>query len=170
MTKHDPIGRDLRRESRAAAHLLESIGHEDDGDLRADMVEGETDLGEAIDAAIEAIEDCEVIIEGCAAREAALKDRREQAKRRLETIRGLIEQALLMAEVPTMRRPCATVTVKDVAPKVIVTDEAAIPSKYWKAQDPRLDLSAIKADEGAGVTIPGVSKTNGGHSLTVRRK
>lgn len=158
----------LKREAEAARGLLEELAS-DDAELNHDMTEGETGLFEAIDAALAEIDDCDVTVEGCKAKEAQLKERRQRAEKRQERLRTLIEQAMLIADLPTVKRPCATFTVKRRPPAPIVSDESAIPAKFWKQPEPVLDKKAISDASKDGEDIPGVSMSNGSTSLTIRR-
>lgn len=167
--KVDRTARDLEREANAAKGLIEALRGEDE-DVVHDMTEGETGLMEAIDAALSELDDCDVTVVGCKAKEAEMAERRGRAERRQERIRTLIEQAMLVAGLPTAKRPTATISVADVAPKPVVTDEAAIPSDYWRQPDPVLDKSKINAAVKDGAEIPGVSMSNGTTKLTIRRK
>jgi hypothetical protein len=53
-------------------------------------------------------------------------------------------------------------------PKAIILNEADIPSKFWKAQDPKLDrkavLDALKAKE----AVAGAELSNGGETIQIR--
>lgn len=168
MTK-DVVAAAICREVYAARDLVAAL-NDDDERLRHDMVEGETDLLEAIDAALAEIDECDVRITGCKAKEAEFKDRRTLAERRKERLRGLIEQALVVAEISTVKRPTATIIVKDVPPTYLITDESLIPARFWKQPDPVLDRASLKEAFGEGEDIPGVTATNGTTSLAIRRK
>ena len=157
------------REAEAASDLLASLRGDDEA-VQHDMVEGETGLLEALEAAIIEMDDAEAIVAGCKDRIAVLSDRKAQAERRIERVRGLIEQAMHRVDLPSIRLPLATLSVKETAPKPIYEDEAKIPARFWKTGNPTLDRAAIKAALDEGETIPGVSKSNGGISLQIRRK
>ena len=64
--------------------------------------------------------------------------------------------------------PTATLSIKAVPAKAEITDEALLPSKFFKAQDPKLDkkavLDALKAKE----DVPGAVLSNGGETLSIR--
>ena len=159
---------ELQREAEAARGLLNEIGR-DDEDLAQDMVEGETSLFEAIDKALDEIDSCEIITAGCMAKEDQIAKRRNAAEARAERLRGLIEQAMLVCELRSIKRPTATLTVRDVKPKPIVSDESLIPATYWRQPDPVLDKAAINSAVKDGAEIPGVTLSNGGTSLQIRR-
>lgn len=167
-TKRDDTGNDLAREAAAARDLIAQLC--DDPELVHDMVEGETGLLEAIDRALDEIDECGLIVAGCRAKEEEFAARRANAERREERLRGLIEQALVVADLPTVKRPSGTLTVRHVPPKPVIVDEALIPAEFWKQADPRLDRAAIARAVKDGANIPGVAPSNGTTSLIIRRK
>lgn len=163
------LSKTLSREAEAARDLLAQLAS-DDETLCQDMVEGETGLLEALTAAVAALDDAEAQIAGCKDREDVFKVRRAAAERRRDRIRALIEQAILRADMQGVRLPVATLTVQATKPAPIYDDEAAIPARFWKAGIPTLDKAAIKDALKSGETIPGVSLTNGGVTLHIRRQ
>lgn len=164
----DPVADRLRREAEAAKALIASLG-DDDADLVHDMAEGSTSIMEAIDAALSEIDDCEVIVAGCKAQSEVLLGRASKFAARKDRIRALIEQAMMIADLPTAKRPTATVTVKRTPPKPVISDESLIPAKFFKTPAPVLDKTAINAAAKDGEVIPGVTFDNGGISLQIRR-
>lgn len=164
----DVTTRNLRREADAARGLIAALGEMDDA-TRHDTIEGETGLHEAIDAALAEIDECGAIEAGCGHVVETYQKRAANAKNRAQRIRGLIEQAMLIAEVSTIKRPTGTLTVKAIPPKAKPVDDALIPVRFWIPQPPKLDLKAISDAFKAGETIPGVSTDNGGTSLQIRR-
>lgn len=163
----DPIAGALSREADAAADLMAAL-RTDDAELSHDMIEGETGLIEAISAAIDEIDQCEIITEGCRAKAEEIRRRGERAEMRATRIRALIEQAMTLADLPTARLPVATVTLKSLPPRPVVADESLVPSEFWKPVPPRLDRAALNQAAKAG-PIPGVEMTNGSVSLQIRR-
>ena len=162
---YDAKADDLARQSAAAKSLIEELQLED-SEFCHDVIEGETDLLEAIDAAIAEIDDCAIISTGCKAMIDTIGARQKKAEDRGKRLRGLIEQAMVIAGIDTAKRPTATVTVRKTKPKPIVTDEDLIPAEYWRQPDPVLDRKKLNAADG---DIPGVTMSNGGTSLTIRR-
>lgn len=69
----------------------------------------------------------------------------------------------------TMKLPTATLTVSTVAPRPVISDESAVPADYWRQPDPVLDKTRINVAVKAGDAIPGVTMSNGGHKLQIRR-
>lgn len=166
----DATADDLRRQADAARGLVASLradGHGDDEALLTDMVEGETGLLEAIAAAIAECDECDIMEAGIKNKQSELSARLKRATDRRERVRGLIEQAMLIADMRSIKLPTATLTVKDIAPKRIITDEAEIPAKFWKQPDPVIDRKALSDADGE---IAGTTFTNGTTSLQIRRK
>ena len=157
----------LVRQSQAAAELLAELRTDDD-DLAHDMVEGETDFLEALGAAVDEIDACEIVVAGCKVKEDEIGKRRRRAEDRAARVRALIEQAMLTVDLPSVRLPTATLTVKAVPPKPIIADESAIPAEFWEAQPPKLDKRALNA-AAKDRQIPGVEMTNGSVALQIRR-
>lgn len=188
----DPI-----REAKAAAALRESLAATagGDGELLVDMIEGETSLFETIDALLVSIHADTGIVSGISGMQEALESRKTRFQSRIERARALIEQALMIAEIDApVERAGGTLTLAKRAPSLVVTDEAEIPSGYWKAGKPTLDKTALTADlreaakaraaaleiEDAAARaaalalltdpVPGATLSNAAPSLTIRVK
>jgi hypothetical protein len=170
----------LRLETEAAKGLLANLrtdGLADDAELVADTIEGETDLTEAIEAALAEIDECDVIAAGCKVKEEQFASRRSAAEKRAERVKAMIEQALLAIDLKgPMKLPGATLSLAKRARAVVITNEADVPARFFIAQPipaPKLDkkaLAAALADLATGQSIPGATLDNGSVSLTVRRK
>ncbi len=158
----------LQKNAIAAKSLIEEIASDDEA-LNHDVVEGETNLFEAVEVALSEIEECEIIAAGCDHQIGKLRQRKERAEKRAGRLRGLIDQAFQMAEVKSHTFPTATITTKKTPPKLIVTDEAAIPSKFFKPQPPKLDKSALLSAIRSGEQVPGATKSNGGTTIQIRK-
>lgn len=159
----------MKRETEAARDLIASL-RSDDETLRHDMVEGETSLLEALSAAMDQLDEAETLIVGLKDREETYKSRRSAIEKRRDFIRGMIEQAVARSDLKSVRLPCATLSAKATPRQPIYTDEASIPAKFWKAGDPKLDKKAVKDALDAGEEILGVTLSNGGLTLQIRRQ
>jgi len=166
----------LQREKNAARDLLASLkrdGEAGDVELVADAIEGETNLREAISAALDEIDECDVIEAGCKAKAAEFEARAAAADKRRERIRALIEQAMVSTEQPSLRLPAATVSVTKRPAGLVIANEADIPAEFWITQEapaPKLNKKALLAALNDNQVIPGAGLDNGSVSLTVRRK
>lgn len=165
---NDTVGMDVLREAEAARDLIAALRSDDEA-LNHDMVEGETSFLEAMARAIAEIDECDVLAVGIKAKVEQLTDRLRRVEGRVERLRGLCEQAMVISGVPTVKLDVATLSVKEVSPKPIITDEAAIPAEFWKQPDPVLDRTAINKAVKAGVNVPGVVLSNKTTSLQIRR-
>jgi hypothetical protein len=163
----DPIEYAVLREVRAASDLIAEL-NSDDAELNHDMVEGETEFFEILATALDEIDQCEIIAEGCKAKAEEIGKRRTRAEARAARIRALIEQAMVSIELSTARLPTATLTVKASGPKPIVSDESLIPSEFWEPQPPKLNRTALNKAVKLG-PVPGVDMSNGSVSLQIRR-
>jgi hypothetical protein len=141
----------LRKESEAARLLLAGLaemGVEDDDQLLGDAVEGETDLIEAIAAALDGIDDDEVLVAGIDEKLRQLADRKKAAKERIGRRRGLIEQAMAIAWADQpLRLPSATLSLSRRQRDIVITEEADIPAQFWVPQPPpppKLDKKTLR--------------------------
>ena len=137
------------------------------------MIEGETNLLEALRRALDELSECQMMITGIREQETFLAERRERVTKRRETLNALIEQAKLSTELTSVRLPTATLSVVRRPPTLEVVCEADIPSQFWVLPDPpapRLDRKAVLAALQREQEVPGATLGDSSYSLTVRRK
>lgn len=165
----DVIGT-LRRETLAARALLTSMADILDGDpeLIDSAVAGETDLEEAMDAAVRRLMELDGLTNGIAGLMAGLKDRGERLEKQRDLIRECLVVAMEVAGRRKIETALATIFLRATPPKVEITDEQQIPRRFWKQPEPRLDkralLDALKAKD----AIPGALLSNGGVTLQIK--
>ena len=162
----------LERERRAAEALRDTLSKlpDMDEDTTRDMIEGETDLHGAIAGVVDMLTDTEIGIAGLKAHIEVMQARLARCTRRADFLRSAVEQAMVIGEVKTpLELPTGTLSLSRRAPGLIITDEARIPSEFWKPQDPALDKKALKDALKDKKDIPGATLGNGGISLTIRR-
>lgn len=116
----------------------------DDLEALRDTFDGQTTLDVEIRRAVLAIEEDEILIDGIKARESELKNRRLRIEKRIEATRGLIEQAMTIAEWSKHEMDIGTVTIGKAAPRLSIDEESQIPSQFWKPADPTLDKAGLK--------------------------
>lgn len=164
------VGHELYRETAAAKVLLAQIADiiGDDEEAAAHAVEGETQLLEAIDLAVQQLVDDMAAIKGLNDYIEKMTARKERLQDRVASFRVALAVAMGQAGRKKIEHPAVTLSLRSVAPSVSVTDEAAIPSKFWKPSDPKLDkravLDALKAKE----TVPGCVLSNGGQTIALK--
>lgn len=166
---------DLRRQTEAVRDLLHAIadaGEADDQELIADAVEGQTDLHEAIEAALDEIDECEAIAAGLKVKENEFEQRRVAVETRIARVRAAIERAMVTLDLPSLRLTTATLSVAKRKPQPVIVNEAEIPARFFvqpPAPPPKLDKMALAAALAEG-DVPGARLDNGSISLTVRRR
>jgi hypothetical protein len=139
------VSNDLHRSIEAAKSLRFDLARILAGDEQAltDTFDGETTLDAEIRAAVLAIEEDEIFVAGIKAREAELKSRRLRFEKRIEATRGLIEQAMTVANWPKLEMDIGTVSVGKAAPRIEIDDESEIPTQFWRREDPTLDKAGL---------------------------
>jgi len=140
--------------------ITEGIGDEEnDDELIADMVEGQTQLYEAIGLVIERIHADDTLVEGMKLAEARIEARRKRFADRNERRKFAIANALQLAKKPKFEHPLVTISRRNAPPHSEVLAEHELPAKYWKLKDPEVDkrllLADLKAAELAGEKISG---------------
>lgn len=166
MARIDPI-----KEAAAAKSMRESLQAlgENDADLLADMVEGETSFMEAVDTILARIEEDQALVVGTEKSISDLEARKARFVKRIETSRAVLEQAIMIAEIDTkIERPTATVFLTRRPAKLELVAEDEIPARFWKAADPKLDKKAVIDALKAGEAVPGATLNNQSPSLTIR--
>jgi Gp157 protein len=141
--------RDMHKEMAAAAalkhQLQEAFGDEHDVTLLRDMIEGETNLDAAIDKVLEQMAMDLANAAGIEKFESTMAARRQRLENRIETMRTMLLNALDILEEKRIERPIALLTKKPVPPKLLVTDEAEIPTLFFKQPDPVLNKAELTA-------------------------
>jgi hypothetical protein len=157
-------------ELRAAEILKASLGDlaKFDDQLLLDTIEGETSLFEMVDALLLADLADDALVDAVAKAKSTLDGRAKAIEARQISRRALLEQAMMVLEQKTLRRPTATLSLAERKPKVIVTDESEVPSRFFKTV-PVLDKKAVTAAVEAGEEVPGTALSNATVSISIRR-
>lgn len=163
--------RHLQREIAAAETIKAGLlAVTDDTDAIRDTLEGETNLHGMIRSMLLSIEDDQAMVDGAKARIDDLSERKRRFEGRIEAKRALVEQAMTVAEIDKVETDLATVSLRAVPPKPVISTEADIPSEFFIPQPPKLDQKALLAALKEGRDVPGATLSNGGKTLSVRRK
>lgn len=162
--------RDLAKQIAAAKVVRDTLAFysADDETLR-DCVEGQTDLHGAIESVMRSIIEDEMQVTGLDAMIKAFAARKDRLEIRIERQKKAIEAGLLAGALKTLTLPFATLTLRDVPAKVLVTDEKKIPWMFWSFGEPKLNKMALNEVVKDGHKIPGALLGNGSVSLSVRR-
>jgi hypothetical protein len=159
---------DIRR---ALAILELCPGLDADEQLKLSTLEGETELCEIVSLLLASNEDDEGVIEALKAQIQARRDRIARMESRVDSRKKAIVSLMDTAMITKLPLPEATLSLRTLpgGPKVVDVD--ALPSAFVTEEVVRKpNTDAIDEAFERGETIPGVVGTNGGASLTVRRK
>lgn len=165
------LTRDAVKELEAARLLREHITVLADGDedFIRDTLEGEADLDELVASLVHAIGEDETHIESLKAYQEAVGRRAALYGERAEFKRRLLVQALEISGRPKIETAGGTVSLRSVQPKLIENEPADVPAEFWAPQPPKLDRKALLAALKEGRDVPGVSLSNGGVTIAIRR-
>jgi hypothetical protein len=137
--------------------------------LRLDMIEGSTDLVDFVRRLERSRQDASALTEAIAMNVDALRARAARFERREQAIRDLMFRMLELAHLKKLEMPEATVSVRVGVPKVIVTDEAALPDEFCRIKrEP--DKGKIKAALAELKPVPGATLSNAEDTIAIRVK
>lgn len=160
---------DLIRQTEAARALIHACRDDLDGDEQAtaDMVEGSTDLMEAIDGALSRMADIDALSEGLAEKMTEMSLRKHRLETQRDRIKSMIMSALKIINQRKLERPLATLSIRSTPPAVDITDENSIPDSFKVPQPPKISKTAIKEALQAGATVPGATLKPAGTTLAI---
>lgn len=152
------------------ARLLEAYPElAEDEQLRADTLEGETNVVPFISHILSQRQDAVSMQEAIAARIGELSERRDRYGRRADALKSLIQSVMDAAGLSKLELPEATLSITKPRTSVEVLDVTELPQGYFKLER-KADKAAIKKSLEAGEQIPGAELVFGEPSLTVRTK
>lgn len=161
---------DITNEARAAAVIREALAGEDDEALTLDMIEGETDFLELLDALEAADAHDKALREGLKARVSEARERGKRLAHRVERREKLILRALDVAGLPKVERPGYTLSKRMKSQSVVLSPDAEFPDELVRIRR-KPNKTAIKAALQAGQDVEGATLSQGGEpSLQIRRK
>jgi len=141
----------------------------EDGDLRGDMFEGETDLHAIIQRAINERFEAEEMVAGIKAREANLSARKARFMLKSDAMKKLIKSLMDTAQLPKIELPEATCSITKGRERAEVLDVNELPQGYY-AVERKADKKAILDALKNGEEIPGAELVTGDSELTIRTK
>lgn len=141
-----------------------------DEETLRDTLEGLTNLNEMLAEIVRSELDDEVLADALRQRLSDMRERLTRLEVRIEVKRATIAFAMEEAKIPRLTLPEATVSLRELPPRLVVTDEGAIPGAYWRPQAPKLDRKSLTDALKAGLSEPGALLSNGGVTIAVRVK
>lgn len=177
----------VRQEVRAAVAWLRAHYPDLEDDERAwiDTLEGQTDLKEVATKLIERAIECKTMTAALKLRADDIASRKKRLDDQEKNLRGAVVILLQEAGLKKLELPEATVSVRDLPSRLIVTDESKLPAACFETiqkvvmEKVKTALEAFEADKANRAmtdpevlkeSFPGVEWSNGGASLTVRTK
>jgi hypothetical protein len=156
--------------SQIEALLREYPDLADDDILRADMLEGETDIREIVTGINRMIEDAKALVDGTQSRLDDLADRKARFRKRVDFGRDLIRKILEAAQISKLELPEVTAFLKNNPQQLIGDpDPNALPDELVKITRAP-DRAKIKEALARGLAVPGFTLSNAPPSLTLRVK
>jgi len=167
MVKTDHIDR-LRIEIDAMLREYPELA--EDAALRADMLEGATDIKEILISLNRALDDTNALQAGVQSRIELLHDREERFGLRVQFIRGLIFKVLETAQLKKCELPEATLSLRN-NPQALIgnADPVSLPDDLVKITR-TIDRKKVREALEAGQEVPGFQLSNAPPSLNVRVK
>jgi hypothetical protein len=155
---------------RALRERIKAQAPQIDEQTLADTVEGLTDIHEILAAVIRAALADEALAAGLKGRIAEMEDRLGRLQDRAAKRRHIAKDVMVELDLKKLMAPDFTASIRPGMPALMVIDEAAVPSIYWKPRDPRLNRQDLVADLKQGAEITGVTLSNPEPVLSVRTK
>ena len=141
----------------------------EDETLRADTLEGATEINGILGKLVQEREAAYAMAEGVKVPVDDLRQRKARLERLGDGYGKAIERIMNAAGLPKAVLPNATLSISNAPPSIVVSDEGQVPEQFWRVKR-EIDKPAINAAAKAGEEIPGVTVSNGGTRLTVRVK
>lgn len=153
---------------RAVRERIRADDPQIDEQTLADTVEGLTDLHEIVAAVIRSALADEALSVALRCRIADMQGRLNRFQDRASKRRQIARDVMSQLELKKIIAPDFTVSIRPGTPSLMVINEEAVPSIYWRPSDPRLDRQELLSDLKEGAEIEGVTLSNPEPVLSVR--
>jgi hypothetical protein len=141
----------------------------EDEALRADMIEGETDLLSVMARVLDHQQEAASMVDAMKSRRSDLSERISRYERRSDAMRTLMLNLMSAADQTKITLPEATISMTKGRDAVEIIDINALPQGFYSLER-KADRTAIGAALKAGEAIPGAALRTGDASLTIRTK
>lgn len=139
----------------------------EDETLRLDMIEAETDAKTLLEYLVRRMAEADSYDTSIGLYIKELSARRSRMNRRSEAARELMFKILEAAELKNIELPEATLSIRNGVPKVIVTDESALPEQFVKVER-TVKKSEIAKSIKDGNSVAGAELSNAEPVLSIR--
>jgi Siphovirus Gp157 len=147
---------------------IEFIGDDEEAWLSA--LESETEFKELITTIVRRLEDYKALTIGTKDRLEELEARKRRFENRVDGLRDLIFKLMESAELPKLELPEATLSIRNVPPSVVITDEENLPDiacKFIRKPDLKKIKELLTDDTGY---VAGATMSNGSRTISIRIK
>lgn len=140
----------------------------EDDILRTDCIEGETSAFEFLREVERKRREAATMAGALATEIAQLGERQARFERREKAMRDLAFKIMQAGDLPKIELPEASYGVTRGRPKVIITDEAVLPDRYWRIKrEPNItEIAATLKDR----PVEGAILSNAEPHLTIRTR
>jgi hypothetical protein len=142
---------------------------EEDEQLRADMIEGETDAHEFLRVVERKRQEASALAGALASNIAELEERQKRFERREQAMRRLAFKVMEAADLKKIELAEATLSMRNGSRKVVISDDTAIPDSLCRIRK-EPDRTAIKAMLESGAEVPGCVLSNGEPTISIRTR
>ena len=157
----------VRQQIEALKALYPEI--EEDAELLADTIEGETDLNRVLEKIVSFVRDAQTVAEAAKARKDEIAERQKRFERQAESGRKIIQQLMESAHQTKVVLPEATLSITAAREKVEITNVDDLPQGFVRLERKPLAkeiMSALKA----GKEVPGAELALSESGLMIRTK
>lgn len=142
---------------------------QEDAELLADVLEGETDFLRIMEKLVEYVRDAETLAEAIKARKADMADRQKRYEAKGDAGRKAILSLMSAADQVKVTLPEATISLTKPRHSVHVSDVEQLPQGFFKTERKALTKEIMSALED-GQEIPGAELAMGNGGITIRTK
>lgn len=138
----------------------------EDADLRADMLEGSTDLHAIMERLLQEEREVDGLIEAAKSRIDKIAARRSAFRNRQQSLRDMMMSIMQLADQRKFTFPEATIAISKVGRAVQILDESLIPDQFCRFKR-EISKTAIKEALVAGTEVPGATLDNGSETIRI---
>lgn len=140
-----------------------------DKDALEDTLEGITDVGTVVERFMLIKEQAEADAEAMLNRIGKMRVRMEKLDEKAKKARSAAQAVMEDCGVRSVTAPSGTYFLSPSPPSVVITDEKAIPGRFFRVQETlTLNKNLIRDTIKAGETVPGCALSNAPMTIKVR--
>lgn len=154
----------VRKQIEALKALYPEI--QEDADLLADTLEGQTNLEFILVRLIDFVREAETMAAAVKFRKDEIAERQKRFERQAESGRKIIQQLMESADQPKVVLPEATLSILPARPKVEILNADELPQGFYRIERKPLSKEILAAFKD-GHAVPGAELVMGDDSLRI---